>query len=106
MKIEHNKDYYWNKILSIDTAFGMVKLAGERSGDTDLENSDTINNFFIYLRENINYKFVVVTAMKWHEFSEEKQVNIAISTVGVLYASRFLMLLDYLSVKYQEGKLV
>jgi len=87
----------WNKLLTVDT-YGQIR---KLTGDDD----EQINLFFKFLKERINYKTVVVMAISWKTFSEERQVAIAVEVAGELQASRFIALLDILSEKFLAGKL-
>ncbi len=89
----------WEKILTEDALEHMINMP-EVS-----EDYETMKEFVDYLLINVNYKAVVVFATQWHEMTEMKQVNLAMLTVGVKHASRFLLLLDYLSEKFLRGEL-
>ena len=90
----------WNRIFSLDVIGYMLRVSDE------MENEDTIYKFIEHMKENNDYKTVVVMATQWDGYEDVKQANLAINQVGWKHASRFIMLMDCLSKKYKEGKLL
>ena len=89
----------WNKLFTVELVFYMRKVTGET------EDFDTIGAFQEHIRARVDYKTVVILATQWHTYEDVKQANIAIKFAGVFHASRFIILMDYLSKKHIEGKL-
>jgi hypothetical protein len=86
----------WDKVLTIEAFYFIKNFATEED--------ESINNFFIELKKK-DYKTVVVMATLWKTFSETKQAYVAIDYIGWFHASRFIILMDYLSTKYKKGEL-
>lgn len=95
----------WDKILNYTTAIYMQKLSALESGDEFSEDLESIGIFFDDLKTKMNYKVVIVIATQWRTFTHVKQANVAMISVGEEHASRFMMMMDYLSYKYQKGEL-
>ncbi|MFQ3543605.1 hypothetical protein Q7A53_05920 [Halobacillus rhizosphaerae] len=99
----HNHSKMWDRLLTIHAFVYMknIKVDGET-----VEDEESIVNLFKYLREKIDYKYIVVLATKWSKYDELKMVNVAIQIVGVLHASRFCMLMDFLANRFKKGELL
>jgi hypothetical protein len=89
----------WEKIFTPDAVFYMQKVTG------DTEDFNTINGFINHLKQRVDYKTVIILATQWKAYDDVKQANIAIQQAGVFHASRFILLMDFLSKKFVEGKL-
>lgn len=95
----------WDRLLDRETALNIINLSIENNGENEAsEDFIAIHKFLSHVRA-INYKEVVVLAVNWKSLSAEKQANLAISYASQLHASRFMMLMDYLSLRFLEGKL-
>lgn len=108
---EVNKDLaMWDKILNIKTMAKMIKrcrkLEEEYLGGEETEDAESINRFFIRLRDGMDYKTMVVLVTQWGAYDDLKQAKLAIKYTGVVDASRFIILMDVLREKYLEGELV
>lgn len=90
----------WDKILTMEAISFLIQVSDETEDD------ESIGQFILFLKKNIDYKVVVMMATQWAGYDDEKQANLAIHTVGIHHASRLIMLMDYLALKYEEGKLV
>lgn len=90
----------WEKILTQDALEFMITSHPDVSEDLV-----TMQKFIDYLMINVNYKAIVVMATQWKGLTDVKQANLAIVTVGEYHASRFILLLDYLSEKFVRGEL-
>lgn len=90
----------WEKIFTNDILEEMIKYHPDIS-----EDYETMKDFVEYLMINIDYKAIVIMATQWNSYTDVKQANIAILTVGKEHASRFILLLDCLSDKFLRGEL-
>lgn len=89
----------WDKLLTPEVVFYMKEVSG------DTEDNSTVSKFFEDMKKTVDYKHVVIMATQWYTFDETKQVNLALQFAGEYHASRFIILLDFLSLKFREGKL-
>ncbi|MEE5180999.1 hypothetical protein JDW21_18735 [Bacillus subtilis] len=89
----------WDKLLTLNALTYMKKVSEGTEDDT------TILPFFEYLQENVNYKVIVVLATRWHVYDVVGQTGISINYVTEKHASRFIMLMDYLSKRFLKGEL-
>ncbi|MER2008611.1 MAG: hypothetical protein ABS939_14260 [Psychrobacillus sp.] len=89
----------WDKILTPELVFWMKKVSGET------EDFDTINAFIEHIKNRADYKIIVVLSTQWKGYDDRKQANIAIRIAGMYHASRFILMMDFLSNKFKEGKL-
>lgn len=87
----------WDRVLTLETALFMIRQG---------EDENNIESFFELIKNNIkDYKILVVLAMMWSTMNENKQASIAVKYVGVDSASRFIILMDYLALKFKNGEL-
>lgn len=97
----------WLKLLTVEAMGFMIRVSNEgKEEDGTTENELTIMDFFNWLKKNFSYKTLVVLATQWHKYDEKKQVLLAIYHAGNDNASKMMMLMDYLSLKYQRGELM
>lgn len=89
----------WNKIFTPELVFKIRELSGET------EDFDTMSAFIKHIKQRVDYKQVVMLAVKWKTYDDIKQANLAINFAGIFHASRFILLMDCLSDKFIEGKL-
>lgn len=89
----------WDKIFSVELVFYMRKATG------DTEDFDTIGAFQEHVKARVDYKQVVILATQWRTYDDLKQANVAIQLAGIFHASRFILLMDYLSKKFEGGSL-
>ena len=89
----------WDKIFTMDLVLYMRKVTG------DTEDFDTIGGFQEHVKARVDYKMVVMLATQWHTYDELKQANVSIKFAGIFHASRFIIMMDYLSKKHLEGRL-
>lgn len=102
---EKIKNYMWNKLLDKECRTFMHNLIRDEEGVVG-EDEEMLTNFFSFIRASVvDYKVLVVLAMKWLGYDEKKQVNIAMNYAGAFYASHFMMLMDYLAHKFIKGEL-
>lgn len=111
----------WNKIITVE-AYNHMKEIESKEVDEILHVNksrikkknkadkvkyidDSINKFINHLKNTVDYRTIVICATKWDTYDELRQTNIAIEIAGMYMASYFMILLDYLSVQYKEGKL-
>lgn len=93
----------WDRILNMKAVAYMLELS---KVDGDLgEDSESIMRFFIYLKEHISYPTFFATIIQWSTLNVREQTETAINMVGEYHASRFFMLMDYLSYQYKKGRL-
>lgn len=91
-----NSEAMWSKLLSTKvTAMVMAKT------EDDLL---TVSHFFSHLKSKTDYKTIVILSTRWSGMEEAYQVNMAIKTVGMVQASRFLALLDTIAELIKEGE--
>lgn len=90
----------WEKILTEDALEHMITFNKEET-----EDMETMSKFVEHLIANVDYKVVVVLATQWHGLKDTVQANVAIEAVDEEHASRFIILMDYLSEKFQKGEL-
>lgn len=91
------KNPMWNKILTMEAMAEVAKLSNDEAHE--------VSKFFMDIQQKTDYKTVVMMAIEWKTYDEDKQTRLACATVGDYQASRFLALLDYLSVKFWKGEL-
>jgi hypothetical protein len=89
----------WDKLYTTEMVLWMKGITGET------EDFDTIAGFIDHMKNRVDYKQVVVMAMNWHTYDESKQVSLAILNGGMFHASRFMLMMDYLSKKFLKGEL-
>lgn len=93
-------DNFWDKLLTRDLALFMIKVSDET------EDNDSVSRFFDFVRERIiDYKVIVVMATQWKSYDVNKQANLAVHYAGMNHASRFIMMMDYLAIKFIKGEL-
>lgn len=95
----------WNKLLNIETVAFMKKASGDGDKENGEDNKAIYDFFKAVVKKVRDYKVVVMMAVKWDTYEDEKQANIAINYMGWEDASRFIMLMDYLSEKFKKGEL-
>lgn len=95
----------WNKIFTIECVTVMQKVSAQELNENG-EDMKLINQFIKFAKERLDYKMIVVLATKWDEYDPIKQAGIAVNYASQFHASRFIILLDYLSIKYKKGELV
>lgn len=100
--LKFKNDKYWNRILNAETVIYVIEMAKKEAGG-DSEEEKYVRELFDVLRENTDYKSIVLLAMQWKGFSEASQVNFAITIVGEYHASRFMIMMDYLSYRHAKG---
>lgn len=86
----------WDRLFSVEAIAFMRKLD---------EEDESILQFFSELKTK-KYSDIQKIVLNWHTYEEDQQVGYAIYHVGEFHASRFLMFVDYLSMKYQRGEMV
>lgn len=64
----------------------------------------TVERFRTLLMEKVSYPTLMMIAKVWNTMRETGQVSIACKYVGMNDASRFMMYLDYLSMKVESGE--
>jgi hypothetical protein len=89
----------WDKLLSKELVFYMI----EKTGNT--EDFNSVNGYIEHMKARVGFKNVVVVATQWHKYDDMKQANIAIHFAGIFHASRFCLMMDYLSELYLKGEL-
>lgn len=89
----------WNKLFTPEVVFWMKKTTG------DTEDFDTIGGFIEHMKAKTDYREIVILAMQWNTHDDMRQANLAIHFAGIHHASRFILLMDFLSNKFKEGKL-
>lgn len=89
----------WEKILTEEALEHMITYTEET------EDFNTMSKFVEHLMARVDYKVVVVLATQWEGLIDIRQANIAVDAVGIFHASRFIILMDYLSKQFKEGKL-
>jgi hypothetical protein len=105
----------WNKLLSLECKYFIRSLESreddEYKGDSneyepDKLSDEAIDRFFKHVKQTVvDYKVLVILATQWFSYSETKQAKLAIHHVGWVHASRFIMLMEYLSMKFLKGEL-
>lgn len=90
----------WEKILTEDVLEHIVTFNKEET-----EDMQTMMKFVEFLMAWVDYKVVVMLATQWELKEDVEQAIIAIRLVGEEHASRFIIMLDYLSDKYKKGEL-
>jgi hypothetical protein len=95
-------DAMWGRLLSQDALFFIVETAEKEAG----EDGDKVIAFFENLKERvIDYKVIVVLATVWKSLNDTQQANQAVTHAGMYDASRFIILMDYLAMKFEKGEL-
>lgn len=89
----------WEKIFTVEALQTMIDLSEET------EDFKTLEKFVEKIIINNDYRVVVVLATQWESLKEDKQVSIAVNSVGENDASRFMILLDFLADKFKKGEL-
>lgn len=88
----------WEKILNLEAINFITKVS-----DEDI---DKVAILFDILKQRIeDYDVIVTVAKKWDTFEDTKQAKIALNYAGMFHASRFIILMDYLNMKYKKGEL-
>lgn len=88
----------WDKILTIELIMYMQKVSG------DTESKDTVSRFFDVIKQRmVDHKVLIVMAMNWKTYEQEKQVRLAVHHAGMYHASRFIMMMEYMSHKILKG---
>lgn len=94
----------WSKLLNLET-FAFIKNSSDYEGETS-EDDKVIYDFFKDVKKKVrDYRVLVMMAVKWDSYEDVKQANIAINYMGFKDASRFIILMDYLSTKFKKGEL-
>ena len=98
----------WDKILDLKCWYHMKNAVKDNeTGEVIVEDDFAIKSFFEYLKERIkDYKVLVVLVTQWKTYDDTKQANLAIHHVGWEHASRFIILMDYLSDRFIKGEFV
>lgn len=102
----------WNKLLTTDC----VKYIQSASGDKEMmdkygvtehgEEERLIYEMFDKIKSKVkDYKVIVVMATQWDTYTGTQQANLAVHHIGLFHASRFIILMDYLSNKFKQGEL-
>lgn len=95
-----NNIVVWERLLNDEARQFMHDAVDE--GDDD----KLIDSFFALVKTKIDdYRTLIVLAMQWKTYEDEKQANIAVHYVGWFHASRFILLMDFLSDQFVKGKL-
>ena len=89
----------WNKIFQPDLYEFMSEVSDES------EDEASINKFREHCNKKIDCKAMVILATKWSEYDMFQQVQFAIHYAGEEEASRLMMLLDFMYMKYRKGLL-
>ena len=91
----------WDKLLNMELTYYMIRVTKET------EDEESIQKFYEHIKSRTEneYKLIVVLATQWSEYDDTKQANVAIKVAGMNHASRFIIMMDYLSSKYRKGKL-
>lgn len=90
----------WEKILTEDTLEHIVHF-----NEDETEDMSTMLNFVEHLMAWVDYKVVVILAIQWATLEDIEQASLAINAVGEAHASRFIIMMDYLSEKFKRGEL-
>jgi hypothetical protein len=97
-------DDMWNKLLSKDTLKYMTNVKDE-NGEV-IEEKKSVKVFFEYIKTRvIDYKIIVMLAVRWKTLNDTQQASHAITYVGVNHATRFIIMMDYLAMKFEKGEL-
>lgn len=94
--MSNSKSNKWNELFTTEAIIFMQTISDEEE--------DLINAFFESLSEG-SYFEIKTLATNWHTYTEQGQVRLAFSKVGEFHASRFLLFMDYLSLKEVEDEL-
>lgn len=95
----------WNKIFNVQCIAFLLKASGIREDKAHGEEMQMINIFIDFVKARFDYKVLVVMATQWDGYDDVKQANLAIKCAGEFHASRFIMLMDFLSHRYKKGEL-
>lgn len=89
----------WERVLTEDVLLKMINML-----DDETEDLESMNKFVEHLSAHVEYAEAIGMALKWKNYSEFNQLDIAISEVGEEDASRFMLLMDYMSdeLEYKE----
>lgn len=95
----------WSKLLNIETVAFIKKASGDGDNENGEDNKSIYDFFKAVIKKVKDYKILVIMAIKWDTYEDIKQANIAVKYMGWEDASRFIMLMDYLSEKFKKGEL-
>ena len=98
--VDKNNVILWDKVFLPNLYEFMVKVSDESEDDK------TIREFEDYCKENVDCQTAVILAVKWGGYTNVQQAGFAIHYGGEYHASRFMMLIDFMYMRYKEGKLV
>lgn len=85
----------WEEIFNKETLSKIIGMLGEDK----TEDLDTMNDLIEYLSANVEIKDVITLSPLWVRMDEIGQTKVALSKVDLEYASRFMILMDYVSAK-------
>lgn len=108
--------YMWDKLFTMDTVADIInisKIYDEEfyaSIDSDQQGEATedvrsVLDFAHRIRNTVNYKTAVVLATRWSGYPPESQAKLATTFVSTDDLSRFMMLMDILSIRFKRGEL-
>lgn len=86
----------WEQTLNEKLFTYMINFVDEEEGEY-IEDESGVLDFFEHVGNRVLYSDAIQLASKWDSLDEMKQVSVAISRVGEYHASRFMILMDYLS---------
>lgn len=75
-----------------------IHIANIKDEDGEhIEDEKSVSDFFEHVENTILYSDVIALSNVWNDLSESKQVSVAIKMCGEYHASRFMIMMDYIS---------
>lgn len=66
------------------------------------EDNHTIHTFLEHLNQRTKYNDIMRIARRWTKYDNLHQTNLAITHAGIYHATRFILLMEFLSMKEVE----
>jgi hypothetical protein len=88
----------WSEILNLES-LNFIK-------NVSYEEGWRIERFFSLLEYRIkDINILLILAKEWHNLDSHEQARLAVHHAGMFHATRFIILMDYLDLKYKRGEL-
>lgn len=102
-----NSDKMWDKLFTLESVEFIKRVSGDKEALNEHgEEEGLILDMYSEMKDKIkDYKVLVILATQWHVYTSAQQVSLAVHHIGEKDASRFIMFMDYLSIRYKKGEL-
>lgn len=97
----------WDKLLTLESVEFIKRVSGDKAILNEFgEEERLILEMYSSMKDRVkDYKVLVILATQWDSYTGSQQANLAVHHLGLYHASRFIMFMDYLAIRFKKGEL-